>query len=81
MKLMPTVNNILMVRRHQVITLPFIRHTLVGIAVDILTPVRGIQLIHQYDSKEIIYGILVENAQQSPKEWQTMLMISQVEKQ
>jgi hypothetical protein len=50
-KLMPPVNNILMVRRHQVIPLPFIGHTLLGIAVDILTPVRGVQLIDQYDSK------------------------------
>jgi hypothetical protein len=53
------VNDILTVRRHQVVPSPFIRHTLAGIAVGILTPVRGVQLIDQYDSKEIIYGMLV----------------------
>ncbi len=54
-KLMPPVNNIHMMRRHQVVQLSFIGHTLVVIAVDILTPVRGVRLIDQYDSKEIIY--------------------------
>jgi hypothetical protein len=65
---MPPVNNTLMVRRHQVIPSPFIKHTLIGIAVDILTPVRGVWLIDQYDSKKEIYRVLVENAQQSTKE-------------
>jgi hypothetical protein len=63
------MNNILMVRRHQVVPLSFIRHTLIGITVDILILVRGVRLIDQYNSKEIIYGMLVENAQQSPKQW------------
>ncbi len=54
-----------MMRRHQVVPLPFIGHTLTGIAVDILTPVRRVWLIDQYDSKEITYRMLVENAQQS----------------
>jgi hypothetical protein len=58
-KLMPPVNNIRMVRRHQVLPSAFIGHTLLRIAVDILTPVRGVRLIYQYDSKEIIYGMLV----------------------
>ena len=39
------------------------------------------RLIDQYDSKEIIYGMLMYNAQQSPKEWPTMLLVAQVEKQ
>jgi hypothetical protein len=52
---MPPVNDIRMVRRHQVAPLSFIGRTLIGIAVDILTPVRGVQLIDQYDSKKIIY--------------------------
>jgi hypothetical protein len=51
-----------MLRRHQVIPSPFIGYTLVGVAVDILTPVREVRLIDQYDSKEIIYRMLVENA-------------------
>jgi hypothetical protein len=66
---MPPVNSIITVRRHQVVPSPFIGHTLVGIVEDILTPVRGVQLTDQYNSKEISHGMLVENAQQSPKEW------------
>jgi hypothetical protein len=58
-KLMPPVNDILTVRRHQVVPSSFIGHTVVGIAVDIVTPVRGVWLIDQYDSKEIIYKMLV----------------------
>jgi hypothetical protein len=64
-KLTPPVYNILMVRRHQVVPSPFIGHTLVEITVDILTPVRGVRLIDQHDSNNIIYRMLVENAQQS----------------
>jgi hypothetical protein len=53
-KLTPPVKNILMGRRHQVVPSSFIGHALVGIAVDIPTPVRGVLLIDQYNSKEII---------------------------
>ena len=56
---MPPVNDIRTVRRHQVVPSSFIGHTVVGIAVDIVTPVRGVWLIDQYNSKEIIYGMLV----------------------
>ncbi len=77
---MPPVNDILTVRRHQVVPLSFIGHTLVGISVDILTPVKGVRPIDQYNSKEIIYEMLMENAQQSPKAWRTMLLIAQEEK-
>jgi hypothetical protein len=58
-KLTPPVYDILMVRKPQVLPLPFIGHALIGIAVDILTPVRGVQLIDQYYCKEIIYKMLV----------------------
>jgi hypothetical protein len=77
---MPPVNNILTVRTHQVVPLPFIGHTLVGIAVDIITPGWRVWLIDQYNSKGIIYGMLVENTQQFSMEWQTMLLIAQEEK-
>jgi hypothetical protein len=52
---MPPVNDICMGRRYQVVPSAFIGHPLFGIAVAILTPVRGVQLIDQYDSEEIIY--------------------------
>jgi hypothetical protein len=58
-KLLPSVNDISMVRRHQIVPLSFIRHTPIGVKVDILTPVRGVRLIDQYHSKEIIYKMPV----------------------
>jgi hypothetical protein len=56
---MPPVNDILTVRKHQVVPSSFMGHTLYGIAVDTLTPARGVRLIDQYNSKEIIYKMLV----------------------
>ncbi len=53
---MPPVNDILTMRRHQVVQLPFIGRALIGIALDILAPVRGVRLVDQYDRR----GIMLE---------------------
>jgi hypothetical protein len=44
--------------------------------VDILAPVRRVRIIDQYDSKDFMYGMLMENGKQRPEEWCTMIFIA-----
>jgi hypothetical protein len=49
-RLTPPVNNILTVRRHQIIPLPFVRWALTANVVDIFSAVRRVWLIDQKDA-------------------------------